>query len=156
MMSTIADDETIRRRLDEPKPEIDPAELIPRKHKRGHLEAGKQVVGADGSKFRLIVRQNRMDVIDFSVILGWEMSSLMRVFKLMRCNGLSHQHRNPLEGEEVFFDYHVHIATERYQLHGSKEEHYAEPTSAYTDLNGAIRHLLRECAFVAPAQGTLL
>jgi hypothetical protein len=155
-MSTVVDDETIRQRLSERKPEVDLRDLIPRKHKRGHLEASKQVEGADGSKFRLIVRQNRMDVLDFSVILGWDMPSLMRVFKLMRCNGLSHQHRNPLEYQEAFFDYHVHVATERYQLHGSSEEHYAEPTNAYTDLKGAIRHLLTSCSFAPPAQGTLL
>jgi hypothetical protein len=95
-------------------------------------------------------------VLDFSAILGWEMPSLMRVFKLRRCNGLSHEHRNPLEGGEPFFDFHVHTATERYQLHGSSEEHYAEPTAAYTDLRGAIRHLLETCSFEPPAQETLL
>lgn len=104
----------------------------------------------------MIVRQNQLDVLDFSVILGWEMPSLMRVFKLMRCNGLSHQHRNPIEGQEVFFDYHVHVATERYQLRGSSEEHYAEPTNAYMDLRGAIGHLLGTCGFASPEQGTLL
>jgi hypothetical protein len=155
-MSTIVDDRTIQERLAEAKPEVDPADLIPRKLKRGHLEASKQVEGAAGSKFRLIVRQNRLDVLDFSVILGWEMPSLMRVFKLKRCNGRSHQHRNPIEGTGPFFDFHVHVAIERYQLHGSSEEHYAEPTSAYTDLNGAIRHLLETCSFRSPVQGTLL
>jgi Domain of unknown function DUF1828 len=76
----------------------------------------------------LIVRRNQIDVLDFSVILGWEMPSLMRVFRLQRCNGRSHEHLNPLEGGEPFFDFHVHTATERYQLHGSNEEHYAERT----------------------------
>jgi hypothetical protein len=155
-MSTIVDDTIIQARLIEEKPAIDPADLTPRKPKRGHLEAQKQVEGADGSKFRLILRQNRLDVQDFSVILGWEMPSLMRLFKLRRCNGRSHEHRNPLEQEEVFFDFHVHTATERYQIHGYSEEHYAEPTNAYTDLHGAIRHLLETCSFQPPAQETLL
>ena len=114
------------------------------------------MVGAAGSKFRLIVRQNQIDVLDFSVILGWEMPSLMRVFRLQRCNGRSHEHLNPLEGGEPFFDFLVHTATERYQLHGSNEEHYAERTGAYTDLRGAIQHLLESCSFEAPTQGTLL
>ena len=155
-MSSIVEEQTIQARLAEPKPEVDPLALVPRKLKRGHLEASKQVEGGAGSKFRVIVRQNRLDVLDFSVILGWEMPSLMRVFKLKRCNGRSHQHRNHLEGTDPFFDFHVHIATERYQAHGSSEEHYAEPTSAYTDLNGAIRHLLETCSFALPAQGSLL
>jgi len=155
-MSTIVDDTTIQARLTEAKPAIDPADLTPRKPKRGHLEAQKQVEGADGSKFRLIVRQNQIDVLDFSVILGWEMPSPIRVFRLQRCNGRSHEHCNPLEGGETFFDFHIHTATERYQLHGSSEEHYAQPTGAYTDLRGAIRHLLESCAFEAPTQGTLL
>lgn len=90
------------------------------------------------------------------MILGWEMPSLMRLFKLRRCNGRSHEHRNPLEQGEVFFDFHVHTATERYQIHGYSEEHYAKPTGAYTDLRGAIRHLLETCSFQPPAQGTLL
>lgn len=155
-MSTIVDEATIQARLTETKPVVDPADLTPRKPKRGHLEAQKQVEGANGSKFRLILRQNRLDVQDFSVILGWEMPSLMRLFKLRRCNGRSHEHRNPLEQGEVFFDFHVHTATERYQIHGYSEEHYAEPTGAYTDLRGAIRHLLETCSFQPPAQGTLL
>jgi hypothetical protein len=155
-MSTIVDEATIQAHLAEPKPAVDPAELTPRKRKRGHLETSKQVEGAAGSKFRLIVRQNQIDVLDFSVILGWEMPSPISVFRLQRCNGRSHEHRNPLEDSETFFDFHVHIATERYQLHGSNEEHYAQPTGAYTDLSGAIRHLLESCAFEAPTQGTLL
>jgi hypothetical protein len=155
-MSTIVDEEKIRALLAEAKPAVEHSRLIPRKPKRGHLEAGRQVQGVDGSKFRLIVRQNQIDVLDFSVILGWEMPSYMRVFRLMRCNGRSHEHRNPIEGTAPFFDFHIHTATERYQLHGSSEEHYAEPTDAYTDLSGAIRHLLDTCAFQAPAQGTLL
>lgn len=155
-MSVIVDDATIQARLAEAKPAVDPAELTPRKPKRGHLEAQKQVEGASGSKFRLILRQNRMDVQDFSVILGWEMPSLVRLFKLCRCNGRSHEHRNPLEQSEVFFDFHVHTATERYQTHGYSEEHYAQPTSAYTDFRGAIHHLLAICSFAPPVQGTLL
>lgn len=155
-MSTVVDEETIRARLAEAKPAVDPRDLVPRKLKRGHLEASLQVQGAEESKFRLIVRQNRIDVQDFSVILGWEMPSVMRVFRLRRCNGRSHEHRNPLEGEAPFFDFHVHTATERYQLHGYSEEHFAEPTSAYADLAGAVRHLLHTCSFEPPTQETLL
>jgi hypothetical protein len=155
-MSAVIDDESIRALLAERKPAIEPAELIPKKRKRGHLETHKQVQGADGSKFRLVVRQSSLDVHDFSAILGWEMPSHMRLFRLRRCNGRSHEHRNPLEGDAVFFDFHVHTATERYQLGGYQEEHYAEPTDAYTDLGGAIRHLLETCSFEPPAQRSLL
>ena len=49
----------------------------------------------------------------------------------------------------MFFDFHVHAATELDQTHGCSEEHYAEPTSAYTDFRGAIHHLLAICSFAS-------
>jgi hypothetical protein len=155
-MNAVIDDEQIQALLTERKPAVDPSELVPRKRKRRHLETHKEVVGAEGSKFRLVVRQSSLDVQDFSAILGWEMPSHTHLFRLRRCNGRSHEHRNQLDGDEAFFDFHVHTATERYQMGGYDEEHYAEPTDAYIDLGGAIRHLLETCSFEPPTQGRLL
>lgn len=103
-----------------------------------------------------MVRQSLLDVQDFSAILAWERPSRTGLFRLRRCNGRSHEHRNQLDGGEAFFDFHVHTATERYQLGGYDEEHYALPTDAYVDLAGAIRHLLEICSFEPPTQGRLL
>jgi hypothetical protein len=155
-MSVVIDDEQIQALLAERKPATDPSALVPNKRKRGHFETQREVVGAEGSRFRLVVRQSLLDVQDFSAILGWELPSHTGLFRLRRCNGRSHEHRNQLDGGDVFFGFHVHTATERYQLGGYDEEHYAEPTDAYTDLGGAIRHLLETCSFAPPAQGRLL
>jgi hypothetical protein len=152
----VVDDAQIAALLAERKPAVDPSELVPRRRKRGHLEGLKDVVGVEGSKFRLVVRQSLLDVQDFSAILGWERSSHTGLFRLRRCNGRSHEHRNQLDGGAVFFDFHVHTATERYQVGGYDEEHYALPTDAYVDLVGAIRHLLETCSFEPPKQGKLL
>ena len=49
-----------------------------------------------------------------------------RVFRLRRYNGKSHEHTNPIE-KEIFYDFHIHTATERYQvLENKKEDTYAE------------------------------
>lgn len=108
--------------------------------------------GRSGSKFRVLVRQREDNPLDFSVILGYLIPDSTRVFRLRRFNGLSHQHTNPLEGES-FYAYHVHVATERYQLvPGYAEEHYATPTDAYVDLAGAIEHMLATAGFEPPEQ----
>lgn len=138
--------------VDEPKPELDPGSLVPTTPKRGHLESSQQVEGEGGAKFRVFVRQRATDPLDFSVIFGFQLPDSNRVFRLRRFNGLSHQHTNPIE-RETFFDYHVHVATERYQaLAAHDEEHYARPTDAYVDLAGALQHMLDTCGFEPPVQ----
>jgi hypothetical protein len=51
--------------------------------------------------------------------------------------------------------FHVHVATERYQAAGFKEDSYAEATNSYIDLPGAIRHMLNVANFEPPAQTSL-
>lgn len=89
-----------------------------------------------------------------SPVLGYQMPGSNRLFRLRRHNGLSHEHSNPLENER-FFAFHIHLATERYQLEEYVEDHFAEPTDAYADLRGAIDHLLTTAGFDPPPQGTL-
>ena len=71
--------------------------------------------------------------------------------------GRSHEHTNRIEGI-TFYDFHIHTATERYQEAGYAEEHYAETTNRYADLNGAIQCLFQDCAFELPpgTQGSVL
>lgn len=99
----------------------------------------------DGSSFYLKLRQNRKNTLDFSAILGYSPKDLNTVFKLIRFNGKSHEHRNVLEKETAFYDFHIHKATERYQFAGRKEEFFAETTDRYSNLRGALRCLIADC-----------
>lgn len=151
----VLDDATIDRLTREPKPPLELAQLVPTRRKRAHRETHIEVEGREGSRFRVIVRQLVLDPLDFSVILGYLPSATTRVFHLRRHNGNSHVHTNRLEGTRLRFDFHVHVATERYQVAGFKEEDYAEPTDAYSDLPGAIAHMLDAAAFEPPEQEVL-
>lgn len=86
--------------------------------------------------------------MDFSVILGYRLPHLFRVFRLQRYNGKSHYHTNTIE-RETFFDFHVHTATERYQDAGSKEDHFARVTDRHYSLESAVDCLLMDCGFTS-------
>ena len=66
---------------------------------------------------------------------------------LKRYNGKSHQHTNKIE-RETFYDYHIHTATARYQEFGGDEDGYAEISSAYSNLESALKCMEKECGFV--------
>ena len=66
---------------------------------------------------------------------------LNQFFRLRRYNGKSHEHTNHIECES-FYDFHVHLAPERYQNFGTREDAYAEPTERYSDFRGAVQYLI--------------
>jgi len=150
----ILDDNQIAALINEPKPTVEPAALSPTTHKGAHRETQKSITTAHGSSFRLIVRQSALDPFDFSVILGYELPETTRVFRLRRHNGNSHDHPNRLE-QTVARGFHVHLATERYQLAGYEEDGYAEATNSYNDLAGAIRSMIALANFKPPPQASL-
>ncbi len=150
----ILDDAQIAALIGEPKPTVEPAALIPTTHKGAHRETQQSVTTDEGSSFRLIVRQSTFDPLDFSVILGYELPETTRVFRLLRHNGNSHDHPNRLE-QTVARGFHVHLATERYQLAGYEEDGYAEMTNSYGDLAGAIRSMIAVANFKPPRQESL-
>lgn len=76
------------------------------------------------------------------------------MFLLRRHNGNSHDHPNRIEAT-IVRGFHVHLATERYQVAGYKEDGYAAPTNAYGDLAGAIREMLSIANFEPPARESL-
>ena len=120
------------------------------KPKRGHKEVNLDIEGTNGSHFRIILRQALLDPLDFSVILAYLVPQSNRMIRLRRYNGKSHEHRNKLE-DETFYDFHIHISTERYQeQEGEREDGFAMPTSRYADLQGAIDCMLQDCAFIRP------
>ena len=71
------------------------------------------------------------------------------MFRLRRYNGKSHQHKNHIE-KDVIYDFHIHYATERYQLIGKKEESFAVASDRYSTLHEAVGCLISDCGFVLP------
>lgn len=154
-MAKLLTDAEIQQLIDERKvlPE-NYEEHIQLKPKRGHKEAELAVSGADGSSFRLILRQSNFDPLDFSVILGYEIPKTTALFRLCRYNGKSHWHTNKLESE-TFFGYHIHRATQRYQESGLTEDGYAKQTDRYADLHKALDCALTDCHFELPPNAQL-
>lgn len=117
--------------------------------KQGHQECSIDIAGESGSNFRLILRRSRIVWVDFSIILALLIPQSNQVFRLRRCNGKSHQHTNHIEGD-FFYDFHIHMATERYQSIGLREDAYAEVTTEYSDFSRALNCMLRDGNFVFP------
>ena len=117
--------------------------------KRGHKERELDVEGEDGTRFRLILRQSNFNTMDFSIILAVNPTDSNQLFRLIRYNGKSHEHTNPIE-ENTFYDFHIHYATERYQDSGSREDAFAEPTDRFADFHAALHCMLEDCGFEAP------
>lgn len=110
----------------------------------GHKSASVELPRSDGSRFIIKLRQNLNDINDFSAIIVFQEKGNNKYFKLRRYNGKSHEHTNKLERNK-FYAFHIHIATQRYQDAHRKEESYAEETSRYSDINGALNSLLNDC-----------
>ena len=119
------------------------------KKKRGHKERELDITGEDGNDFRIILRQNSFNQLDFSVILALNPSGTNQLFRLRRYNGKSHEHTNQIEGDK-FYDFHIHQATLRYQELGGREDAFAEPSDAFTDFHSAVLCMFRECGFHVP------
>jgi hypothetical protein len=117
--------------------------------KRGHREQELEVTGDAGGEYRLILREAVLNPLDFSIILGYRIPGTNQVFRLRRHNGRSHTHSNKLEGD-TFYDFHIHIATERYQASGLREDTFASVTDRYADFDGALRTMLRDGGFEIP------
>ncbi|MCL4874207.1 hypothetical protein KJ039_09005 [bacterium] len=123
--------------------------LFQMKEKKGHREQELTIRRTDGSLFKLILRQNRINVLDFSVILGYMPPQSNIVFRLRRYNGKSHEHTNIIE-KAAFYDFHVHTATSRYQEAGLREDGFAEASGAYADIHGAMECFIRDCNLTLP------
>jgi hypothetical protein len=119
------------------------------KRKRGHRESELDVLGVAGSQFRLIMRLNSLNQLDFSIILATLPPGSNSPFRLCRYNGKSHEHTNHIEGHK-FYDFHIHTATARYQHLGAREDGYAQPSNRFSDYSTAISCLVTDCAFIVP------
>ncbi len=121
------------------------------KSKRGHDEQHLDLAGDTGGEFRLILRQNKINALDFSVILAVRVPGSSQFFRLRRYNGKSQEHTNKIEGVK-FYDFHIHVAKERYQEFGTREDAYAEPTDRYGDYHGVLRCLIDDANLVIPPE----
>ena len=116
---------------------------------RGSNEYLLNITGEEGNKFRVIVRMSVSDELNFSVVLGVKVPPPKKFFRLRRYNGSNHEHINPIENE-VVTGFHIHTATERYQVNSVREEDYAKPTERYADVNGALKCLFADANFEDP------
>jgi hypothetical protein len=150
-------DETISELIAETKPIPDGlcVPLRPMSERNGHWQKAWDIECDSGNRFVVKIRMAIVNPMNFSVILGYVLAGSYTVFRLRRYNGKSHYHTNVLENEH-FYDFHVHLATERYQIPGFKEDHFAERTVRYYDLASAVQCLLNECGFRSPLAGTPL
>ena len=121
------------------------------KAKRGHEEQHLDITGETETRFRVILRQGRINRLDFSIILAVLVPQSTRVFRLRRYNGRSDEHTNQIE-RETFYDFHIHFATERYQELGAREDAYARPTERYGTFRGALDCLFADANVGVPAK----
>lgn len=147
-MSILFTDHQIAAYIGEPKliPGSYPT-VFPFRLKGAHSECEFDVKTDPGAphKFKIIVRQSIKNPLDFSVILALLSAETNYVVRLVRYNGKSHEHSNPIE-KMRFYDFHVHRASERYMLRpGSDPETFAEPSDRYSDIAGAFRCLVDDC-----------
>ncbi len=149
-MAALFTDQDIARFVDEAKPLVsDWRSRVRLRPKRGHRERDLEVAGASGSEFSLILRQSNVNVLDFSIILAVRVPGTNQLFRLRRHNGKSHEHTNHLE-KETFYDFHIHMATERYQDIGGREDAYAQPTDRFSTFDDALRCLIEDANIVLP------
>lgn len=121
--------------------------LSRQKESNGHRRLNYEFKSSSGNTFCIILRQNKSDLFDFSVMLDYIPEETNQKIKLIRYNGKSHEHTNKIEGNTFKPDFHIHYATERYQRSGAyKAEHYAEQTDRYSNLREAFKCLLKDCS----------
>lgn len=128
-----------------------------------HAEREFEITGQNGGKFRVILRQNKINVFDFSIILMFEDEDRQE-YRLLRYNGKHpSEHTNNWEKHHGHPDckfspaFHIHRATERYQEDGYAIDGYAEVTHDYYDFKSALDCFLKDNNFQMPQepQGTL-
>ena len=148
-MSVKYSDSEIAQMIQESKPLPDDYRSRVRlRDKRGHKERELGITGGSETRYRLILRQSNSNMLDFSIILAVNPSNSNQLFRLRRYNGKSHEHTNQIEGD-IFYDFHIHYATERYQESGSREDAFAKVTNRYADFHAALSCMLKDCGFRA-------
>lgn len=117
-----------------------------------HKEKEIDIEGSNGNLFRVIIRQSKQNILDFSIILTLQEKDSNLEYNLLRFNGKHpSQHTNKWEkenkkqGHTFSPAFHIHRATQRYQESGYKIDGYAEVTIKYSDFSTALNQFLLEC-----------
>ena len=120
------------------------------KDKEGHRQRNIEVKTDDPEySFQIFERQNKLNLLDFSVGLYLKFANSNEKIVLIRCNGSSHSHPNKIENEFIKRNFHIHMATERYMRLGiNKAESYAVEAKEYSDIEGAFQYLCGKCNIV--------
>ena|SRR5690242_9419894 len=146
-MEELIDDAEIARLISVEKPLPDnwerrlrPRSRIELSHKRADL-----VIETPEGVFTIIVRENMINVRNFSVILAFTRRN-GTLFRLRRYNGWHGGHTNHIEIQDIK-GCHIHKATARYQIAGHREDAYAVASDGFTDVNSALRLMFSECGF---------
>ncbi len=109
-----------------------------------HLKRDYTVKSEDGTEdFVLFTRQNKTISDDFTCGLRWIAPGSEDLI-LVRYNGASHSHPNRLEKDILEFVPHIHRATEKYLQASLKAEGFAESTTRYTTMSGALHELVND------------
>lgn len=117
-----------------------------------HKEKEVEVEGSKGNLFRIILRQNNLNELDFSIILALREKDSNAIYRLVRFNGKHPSpHTNKWEKEnrqpnhKFVPAFYIHKATQRYQESSYDIDGYAEVTSSYSDFHSALAQFLLEC-----------
>lgn len=103
-----------------------------------------------GDEWLVYTRESFHDLNNWSAGLIFDPDGIN--LRVVRCNGPhAGVHRNRLDPADppIVVTPHVHYLREAYLNHRrTREDGYAVPTAAYTDLGGALRHLVAVSNFV--------
>lgn len=139
-MYQVIPDEQIAAMITEAKPL--PATWLQRlaslKPSTGNYESEVEITGSEGTRYRIVVRRNRTYANNFYIILMADLHG-QTDFRILRYDGNSHSHVNRIERNRFDFKFHIHQATERYQIKtfGEVPDGFAYETSRYHDIGTA-------------------
>lgn len=121
-----------------------------------HQERSIDIKGDGGNVFRIIIRRNKINSFDFSIILLYQDKEGIE-YRLLRYNGKHpSEHTNKWEEEQgqdnckFLPAFHIHKATERYQEAGYPIDGYAEVSTKYQDFSSALNCFLKDNNFRKP------
>lgn len=115
-----------------------------------------ELKGQQGHTFKLILRSNVLNPLDFSIVLVFVDDDGTQ-YRLVRYNGRHpSQHTNKWEkirqlSNAAFRNrFHIHRATERYQMEGLEIDGYAEVTESYDSFESALEEFVKSNGLIVP------
>jgi hypothetical protein len=103
------------------------------------INANAATLESASARFTIYWRRSTMDSEDFSCGIAWDAPD-GTALTLARYNGANHKH------PPAFYQCHIHQATERAIREGRSPEFYAEISTRYSTVEGALHCLLTDFA----------